>query len=135
MKLLTTFVAIILTSFTSSELHAAELTCNMSQYSGAGNKRDIQAIVPAQSIHTVDENSARMNGTNAVGTVERKAGVMMITYFDRLNRVGDVEIKYEFNKSNGKVLVRTRGLRSQPWEEDYPERSGKFSIRGICNLR
>lgn len=134
MKLLTPFFAIILTSFFASGLQAAELTCKMSQYSGAGNKRDVQAVVPIQSTHIIDGTSARSDSVGAIGTVETKANEMTITYFGRLNRVGDVEIKYVVNKSNGKVLVRTRGLRSQPWEEDYPERSGKFSIRGICNL-
>ncbi|MCV2874257.1 hypothetical protein OEZ71_18330 [Defluviimonas sp. WL0050] len=135
MKLLITIATILVNAIAASGVHAAELTCKMTNYTGAGNKRAVMLIVPPQSTHSISEATATNVATGTQGTLERKSNDLIITYYDRLDRVGDVEVKYIFNQSNGRVLVKTRGLRSQPWEEDYPERSGKFSIRGICILK
>ncbi len=109
-----------------------ELTCEMTRYSGAGNSRDIRAIVPPRSQHIIDGSTAELRGTGAKGTVEDYGDRLEITYFDRLRRVGDVVIVYTYYRSTGRVSITTRGLRSMPWEEDYPERAGKFTISGLC---
>lgn len=119
---------------TSAQAAPFELTCEMTRYSGAGNQRDIRAIVPLRSQHVIDGSTAELRGTGAKGTVEDYGDRLEITYFDRLRRVGDVRIDYTYYRSTGRVSIRTRGLRSMPWEEDYPERAGKFTISGHCRL-
>lgn len=111
------------------------LTCEMTRYDGAGTKRHIRKIVPQRAVHMIRVPEARIEGTSMRGSAEDAGSKLKITYYAKLEQVGDVEIKYEFSKNSGRIVARTRGLRVIPWEEYFPERSGKFVIVGVCALK
>jgi hypothetical protein len=110
------------------------LTCEMTRYDGIGAQRQVQGIVPKRAVHVISVPDARIEGTSMRGSAEDAGSRLRITYYARLEKVGDVEIKYEFSKNSGRIVARTRGLRVIPWEDYFPERAAKYVIVGVCAL-
>jgi hypothetical protein len=124
----------LLAAFGDAQARDYRLTCEMTRYDGAGTKRHIKKVVPQRAVHVISVPDARIEGTSMRGSAEDAGSRLTITYYAKLEKVGDAEIKYEFSKNSGRIVARTRGLRVIPWEDYFPERSGKFVIVGVCAL-
>lgn len=115
--------------------NALELRCTMLDYGNASRHKGIEQLVPGKSVHRLSESTSRTKGMKGQGTLEYNGNKLIITYIGKLADVGDAEVSYTYSRNTGVVVVRTRGLRAVQWEEDHPERAGKYLITGKCNER
>jgi hypothetical protein len=119
--------------FAGSAVAAASLTlnCEFSSYIGAGNKRDVQEIVPVYSTHQIDGTVTVIDETGIGGLAEVGGSEIRLKYKDRMRVAGEVNIEYIYKRGSGQAYVKTRAVRQSPWD-DFPERNGIFTIAGAC---
>lgn len=110
-----------------------ELSCTMTDYGIGSLHKGLQQLVPAKSVHQLTDSSARTKGMR--GSVEQLGSKLKIRYFGTLQGVGETEVTYSYSRSSGAMVARTRGLKSFQWDQEYPERTGKYVITGSCTER
>ena len=108
------------------------LTCDVTNYGDAGSTSGVESLVPRHSVHEVESSDAQIDGTSLIGTASDVGTRIKIRYVGQLKNIGDAEVIYTYIKSSGAMVARTRGLRTIPWDEFFPERTGQYIITGRC---
>lgn len=111
------------------------LTCDMSDYGEASSSSGIEAIVPRHSVHEVTDSHAHIRDTTLFGSVDRVGSKITFRYVGNLKNVGETEVVFTFIKASGKMIARTKGLRTVVWQNDDARLSGKYVINGQCKIR
>lgn len=118
-----------------SAAFALELNCVMSDYGTASPNSGLDRLVPRKAVHQISNTSSRIKGWKGNGTVEDLGSKLRIRYFGTLKDVGETEVTYTYSRSSGAMTARTRGMKTVQWEEDRPEKAGKYLIAGSCTER
>ncbi len=128
-------LAVVALACTASGASAYTLTCKITDYSAAGRHAGFKDFVPPVSTHHIDGPEAKMDGMSGRGAVDNLGAKTSIRYFGTLKNVGEAQVIYTYFESTGVLNVKTRGLRSVVWDQEFPERTGKYVVTGVCSKK
>ncbi|MCB2092792.1 MAG: YceI family protein [Rhodobacteraceae bacterium] len=111
---------------------ATTLRCKMTSYGVVPAGSNIKQLVPPNMTISINGKRARIAGVSNSVAVEDTGTRMKFRYSGNLVKIGPTDVSMSLVPSNGFLSVRTKARRSQAWEEDFPERAGRFTISGTC---
>ncbi len=111
---------------------AYDLVCDISGYDARGKAQGLAELVPPHAVFTIDDDTATMPGVKGRIKVDDTGSQILIHYLGRLDEAGETEANFTFFRSNGSLVVRTKGHKSFQWTDEYPDRTGQYSLRGAC---
>ncbi|MFZ1727554.1 MAG: YceI family protein [Albidovulum sp.] len=108
------------------------LRCKMTSYGAVPAGSSIKKLVPPGMTIAINGKRAKINGVSNSVSVSDTGDRISFRYSGTLDKIGPTDVSMSFVPATGFLSVRTKARRSQAWEEDFPERAGKFTISGTC---
>ncbi|MCB2137400.1 MAG: YceI family protein [Rhodobacteraceae bacterium] len=117
----------------SASRSSMTLRCKMARYGSVPAGSVIKRLVPPSLTISINGSRASISGVTQSAQVSDTGDRVKIRYVGSLGDIGPTNVFMTFIPKTGFLSVNTRAQRSIPWEEDFPERAGKFVISGSCS--